>query len=434
MRLIHTIAKWILRCEFYLLTAILVIFWFPDQNRVIGLLGFVPLFAARFILYRRLWKPTPLDPLLVAFLALCAINVFVAPYALIARGTGGLVMLGRPLMGMLLALSLADRAYRLRSMDSLILPSIVLAFVVAGLALVSSQWTEKSAAFLFIIDLLPKVRGVPQIGFNVNEIAGAMAYLTPLLAGIAIFYWIVQPTNQHMRLYRILASAAFCLLWLAAFLGQSRFALFGILPALFAISLVLIPRGGWRTAALVCVTLFALLQLLLLAGVIGPQVEQLQERDQDSLMARLNMWNSGLQIIRDYPITGSGLNTYRLTAVRAHYPVEGFERIPHAHNEWVQIGTDLGIPGLLVFAGWFVVLGWMVLRIWRRGDIRARSIALAAACGLAAHLFYGLGDAVPVWDRFAFVFWWLVGLELAQYLIVTYHGEAEPHDVPVKTA
>jgi len=40
---------------------------------------------------------------------------------------------------------------------------------------------------------------------------------------------------------------------------------------------------------------------MLLAGLIGPKAEQLQERDQDSLTARLMMWNSGLQIIRDYP-------------------------------------------------------------------------------------------------------------------------------------
>lgn len=172
-----------------------------------------------------------------------------------------------------------------------------------------------------------------------------------------------------------------------------------------------------------------------LAGLIGPKTEQLQERDQDSLTARLMMWNSGLQIIRDYPLTGSGLNTYRVGAVRARYPVEDFERIPHAHNEWVQIGTDLGIPGLLVFAGWFVVIGWMLLRVWRTGDLQARAFALATGCGLAAHLFYGLGDAIPLWDRFAFVFWWLIGLALAQYLLVASKSpQAEQTAVAVETA
>ncbi|HLU12271.1 MAG TPA: hypothetical protein VK003_21515, partial [Oceanobacillus sp.] len=108
---------------------------------------------------------------------------------------------------------------------------------------------------------------------------------------------------------------------------------------------------------------------------------------------------------------------------------------PHAHNEWVQIGTDLGIPGLLVFAGWFVVIGWMLLRVWRTGDLQARAFSLATACGLAAHLFYGLGDAIPLWDRFAFVFWWLIGLALAQYLLVASKSpQAEQTAVAVETA
>lgn len=418
MRLIQLVASGILRFEFYLLAIILVIFWFPDQTRVLGLLGFVPLFAARLILYRRLWKPTPLDPLLVLFLVLCAINVFVAPYALIAKGTAGLVMLGRPLMGMLLAISLADRAFRLRSIDSLILPTAMLALVVAILALVSSQWSVKSAPFAFIIDLLPEVRDVPQIGFNVNEIAGAMAYLTPLMAGIAVWYWIARPTTRMVWLYRLLASLAFWLLWLAVFLGQSRLAIYGILPALLVVSVVLVPRGRWRMLAVLVVAVFAGIQLLLLTGAFAQQPDTILERDQDSLSSRLRMWHSGMQILEDYPLTGSGLNTFRISAVRARYPVAEFERIPHAHNEWVQIASDLGIPGLLVFAGWYATVGWMLIHSWQSGDAKAKAMGLAIGCGLAAHLVYGMGDAIPVWDRFAFVFWWLVGLALAQYLLI----------------
>lgn len=435
MRLIRPVATWLLRYEYYLLVAILVIFWYPDQNRVWALLLFVPLLMARFILYCRLWKPTPLDPLLVAFLVLCVTNVFTAPFSFIAPDVRGLIMLGRPLMGMLLALSLADRAYRFGSMNSLLLPTMLLALVVAVLALISSQWTEKSTPFTFLIDLLPKVRDVPQIGFNVNEIAGAMAYLTPLMAGIAAHYWIAPPTNRLDWLYRILASIAFCLLWSAAFLGQSRLAIFGILPMLLVITIVLIPRGRWRAAALLCLAFFAVIQILLLSGAFRVQPETILQRDQDSLSSRLLMWNSGLRILRDYPLTGSGLNTFRIAAVRNLYPVPDFERIPHAHNEWVQIATDLGIPGLLVFAGWFAVLGLMLWNVWRLGDNKAKAIALATACGILAHMFYGLGDAIPVWDRFAFVFWWLVGLAMAQHLLVLQPAQPdESHLVAVETA
>jgi O-antigen ligase len=276
----------------------------------------------------------------------------------------------------------------------------------------------KSAPFAFIIDLLPKVRGVPQIGFNVNEIAGAMAFLIPLIGGIAVYSWTTQPQKHSDRWHRVFAGVVFCLLWLAAFLGQSRLAIFGILPMLLVITIVLIPRGRWRAASLLCITFFTVLQVLMLGGAFSSQPEMVAERDQDSLSSRLLMWNSGLQIVRDYPLTGSGLNTFRIAAVRNLYPVPGFDRIPHAHNEWVQIATDLGIPGLIVFGGWFVVLGWMLLNIWRLGDTKAKALALAIACGILAHMIFGLGDAIPLWDRFAFVLWWLVGLAMAQHLLV----------------
>jgi O-antigen ligase len=233
----------------------------------------------------------------------------------------------------------------------------------------------------------------------------------------------VQPNNRLDWLYRILASIAFCLLWLAAFLGQSRLAILGMLPMLLVISIVLVPRERWRTLALLCVAFFTALQVLFISGFFSSQADMLAERDQDSLSSRLLMWKSGLQILRDYPLTGSGLNTFRIPAVRELYPVPNYDRIPHAHNEWVQIATDLGIPGFMVFAGWFLVLAWMLWNVWRFGDAKAKAIALATACGIAAHLFYGLGDAIPVWDRFAFVFWWLVGLALALHTLVHHAAE-----------
>lgn len=415
--MLKQIASLILRCEFYLIAIALVIFWFPDQRRIWALLIFVPIFAARFVLYRRLWKSTPLDLLFAAFLVLCAVNSFISPYSFIAPDLGGWVMLGRPLMGMLIAFCLVDRAYRLGSMNSILLPTLLLGLLLAILALVSSQWTEKSTSLMFIINLLPKLRNVPQIGFNVNEISGAMAYMTPLIAGIAAYSWTVPATRFYTQVRRVLASSVFVLLWLATFLGQSRFAIAGILPVLLAISFVIVPRG--RVWAVGFVFLFAGLQLLILGGVSNPEAEALAERDQDSISSRLLIWESGIKILLDYPLTGTGMNTFRTGPVRALYPVPGYETriLPHVHNEWLQIATDLGIPGLIVVGLWFITLGRMVYTTWRHGNHEARAIVFSAACGIIAHAFYGLGDAITLWDRFAFMFWWVVGIIAAQYTL-----------------
>ena len=434
--MLKTLANWILHYEFYLIAVTIVIFWYPDQRRIFALLLFIPLLVARLILYHRLWKATPLDPLFVAFLLLCALNAFVAPFSFIAPDFGGLVMLGRPAMGMLLAVRLMDRAHRDGDMNGILLPTILLSLIVAVLALVSSQWTTKSTALMFIINVLPVVRNVPQIGFNVNEIAGAMAFLTPLMAGLAVSYWTLPALTTQDRLYRLLLSTAFVLLWMATFLGQSRFAILGILPVLVAISLVLVPRGRWRVGALGFIVVFAVVQLLILSGVLSPNAEQLAERDEDSLLTRLLIWESALHIVADYPFTGSGMNTFRTAPVRALYPVPSYETriLPHAHNEWLQVGTDLGLPGLVVVGGWYVVLFWMLWKCWRAGDSRAKATAVAAGCGLIAHMFYGLGDAIALWDRLGFVFWWTAGLILAQHALVhSMKSRVEIPLIPVKS-
>lgn len=417
--MIETAARSLLKLDLWIYIPIIILFWFPDQRRIAVLLLFLPLAAARWVLYRRLWKPTPLDPLFIAFLILGCLNVFFAPYYFIAPDLAGLVMLGRPAMGMLLATSLADNAWRSQRMTSVLVATVILSLIVGLLALVSSQWTVKSSQLLFIIDLLPKVQGVPQIGFNVNEIAGAMAYLTPLMAGLAAHFWSQAAATRGDKWLRALTSLAFCLLWLATFLGQSRLAIIGVLPALYVISLTLVRPGRWRLAAVAGVTFFLVAQVVILSGIFNPQAERLAERDDASLSTRVLIWESGLEILADHPLTGAGMNAFRVPAVRALYPVPRYETrvLPHAHNEWIQIAADLGLPGLLVFASWFIVIGWMLWKVWRQGDARARSVALSVGCGLAAHLVYGLGDAIPLWDRFAFVFWWLVGVAAAQYLL-----------------
>jgi O-antigen ligase len=203
-------------------------------------------------------------------------------------------------------------------------------------------------------------------------------------------------------------------------LGQSRLAIIGLLPVLLAISLVLVPRGRWRALGVGLVVFFAVVQVLIFSGVLSPNAEQLAERDEDSLLSRVLIWESGLKILFDYPLTGSGMNTFRTAPVRALYPVPGYEDkiLPHAHNELVQVGADLGIPGLLVFGALYVGLFWLMWKVWRWGDLQSKAIAFAAGCAMIAHLCYGVGDAVTVWDRFAFVFWWTAGIVLAQYILV----------------
>jgi O-antigen ligase len=155
----------------------------------------------------------------------------------------------------------------------------------------------------------------------------------------------------------------------------------------------------------------------------------LSERDAGTSMQRFHIWETALRIITTYPLTGAGMDRFRYAEVKYDFPVVGFDvpdpahpdeslrpRPPHAHNEFLQLGTDFGIPGLLLYIAIYGTVSFMGYQIWQTGSHDLKVVVAAALAGLFAHAVYGMGDAIPLWDRFAFVFWVLVGIIAACHI------------------
>ncbi|MCB9457805.1 MAG: O-antigen ligase family protein [Anaerolineaceae bacterium] len=401
----------ILNFEWVILAIIGAAFFFPSPIRDswLWLLALLPvILIVRFIVARRIYTRTPLDLLLVAFFALGILNIVAAPY------TRGIIMLGRPLFGLAIFTVLAEQARRHGKLDTLLWITVGLGGLVGIIALTMSQWTSKSDQLILLINMIPVIRGMPgaEGGFNVNEIAGGLSWLTPVMAAAALYYW-----------PRRLPTVFFGFLILALFLGQSRLALFGTLTGQVVIIVTLIKSKrkrliGWAVLGMAC-----LLEIAIISNVFLPSNrESALNRDDSSLTLRVGIWQSGISIIQDHPLTGIGMDRFRYGPVREQYPAPGYESriLPHAHNEWIGIGTDLGIPGIIVFGGWYVVAGYMLVYGYRHGDAAARTVAAGVAAGLLAHAVYAIGDAIPLWDRLSFIFWWLLGLAAAQYVHVRY--------------
>jgi putative inorganic carbon (hco3(-)) transporter len=409
------------------IAGILYLYWLPNASRIFSITLIIPLLVLRLLIYRKyLFAHTPLNWGLLGIVALGIVNKFVAPFSFgsaeVIFEPLGLDMTiewawlfwSRLLMGGAVVLVVVEHARLRRSMTGIVTVGILMGLLVAGMALGATQWNEKSTPLRPLIDLLPIVRTIPgaEGGFNANEIAGALAWLTPLMAGFALYRW----PNRGLQLG---AAVAFILLLLALYLGQSRFALAGVLLALAVIIFLLIPHGRKRWLALAALG-------LLIAAEIPIYVYQstaLEERDEESVSARAEIWSAGLAMLRDHPLTGVGMNLYRSRQVRAVYPVTGYEDrvLPHAHNELIQVSADLGLPGLSLFIGLYAVTAWMLWRIWVRGDSQGRVVAVAVGCGLLAHAVFGVGDAVALWDRFIFLFWIMLGIAAAQYFISSSH-------------
>lgn len=415
------VAQLILLIEPLLLAIIVADYWFPNSpDKVWGLLLFIPPIIARAILYRRLWVNMWLSWVLYLFLALFAINTSIAlSNPSVAPYSWGWYMMGRPLMGVGVALSLGSLIYERRSLNAAVLVVLLLAVVVGVLGIGSAQYDlTKSALLQGVINALPKISGFPgaEHGFNVNEIGGAMAFFAPFAAGIAFYDWRVK--GAPIR--RAIATVAFILLAVALTLGQSRLAIFGVILALGALIFLLIPVGRWRYVALVLLIAFTAFQVYLVTNTAptSSSSEVLNSRDANSLDVRFEIWNSAISIIRDHPLTGVGLNMFRWSGVRSQYPAPGYALsvLPHAHDELLQVGSDAGIPAVILYVVWHVLLLIMLVRTWRRGEGFTRAAAVAAGAGLAAHAFFGLADAITLFDRFIFAYWLLVGIVTGAYM------------------
>ncbi|MCG2676048.1 O-antigen ligase family protein, partial [bacterium] len=86
------------------------------------------------------------------------------------------------------------------------------------------------------------------------------------------------------------------------------------------------------------------------------------------IIDRLQIWGRTLEIIRDYPFLGTGMGTYGIIFKRHKIPVpltsETIARYGlsarFAHNEYLQIAAETGLPSLVIFL-------WIITIIFRQG-------------------------------------------------------------------
>ena len=418
----------------------IVAFWHhspPIRDNLVGLLWLaIPVFRLRLFVHKRLWSYTVLIDLFLLFILLSVFNFHNAPYS----RANYPVLICRPLLGMWLYVYMSEHS-REMGMRLLMATAIALSLIVGILAITATQWDGKSADWAFLIDALPAVSyrdTLPDmmLSFNPNEIAGAIAWLCPIMAGFMLYNSAEQKSAWADRLLNIGAGIAFVILFMALLPGQSRFAILGVLLALAAIILLLIKKPALKYGLLGALSLVALLQLALLLNLLpintAPTATNddttttvtpgLSGRDESTLSQRFDIWERGLRMTRDYPATGTGMSMFRSAVWQPAYQIPSYvarnTTPPHAHNEVIQIAADMGIPGVLLFLGWHLAAGWMLWQGWRNGTDNHRVLVISIAAGLLAHMIYGIGDAITLWDRYSFLFWFVLGLAGAQYIVL----------------
>ncbi len=132
--------------------------------------------------------------------------------------------------------------------------------------------------------------------------------------------------------------------------------------------------------------------------------------DDQSVEYRLLLWQAGLHMLSENPITGVGLSNYK-RVVRDYGPPDTPWGI--AHNTYLELAAELGIPGLLVyllvFYGSLRTLG----RIQRKAAAADDDLLQRAALGLQGGLISFSVMAVFVSIQYTKLFWLMIFLSVS---------------------
>lgn len=436
--------KWLARLlayEWWALLLILPAVLLVNSTRV-WVLALIPLFwLVRGVVHGRLVPLTPLNGPLWLLLAMVAVSLWATYDVQNSLGkVAGLVW------GIAFFWATADFYSRSRLHLWLgVLLLFLFGWGVVGLGLIGTQWTQKFALLQPYLARLPSLLPLGTELFNPNQVAGVLLWVAPVALATAV------ATLTHGRALRQQMPAwlrwpFLGLAWLTAVattavlvLTQSRGGLAGLAMGV-GVMLYAVVRRPWRnwllggggvagTAVLLALWQMADLRQQLLDAV-GLSLDPSTVDNLGTLNGRLEIWSRALYAIQDFPITGMGMNNFRVL-VHVLYPlftIPPTVDIAHAHNQFLQAALDLGLPGAIAYVALWLVASGMVWRVVQAstGDAKRvwdRTLALGFAGLLAASFFYGLFDAVTLGAKPGFIWWFALGL-----LAALHHHACRPPD------
>ena len=184
-------------------------------------------------------------------------------------------------------------------------------------------------------------------------------------------------------------------------------------------------RGAWVSLAAIVLGLtlfydkrFGLLFLLVpvvLAFYHGQVVERflsLFSGEDTSVDLRFALWKSTMAMIEEHPLLGVGWGAYFLSYPDYNFFIqEEGVLIFHAHNMYLNMLAEVGIPGGMAFLLAFFAQGILCWRNYRHGnDSFTKSMGLGGVLMVMALSVISMGDHVLFSRSVSFCFWSLSAL------------------------
>ncbi|MGB6867178.1 MAG: O-antigen ligase family protein [Candidatus Aminicenantaceae bacterium] len=270
----------------------------------------------------------------------------------------------------------------------------------ANLALLASAYVSIFySLFIYVFKAAPGERVQGFMGHYMTQ-AGVMLLIGTLALSIFIF------SRDKTRFFWGLG---FLLSVLILILTSTRSAWIGMV---IATSVVLF---FYKPKTLIIVPLAAALILLLSPREVKNRALSIFSSRNFSNAQRLEYLSAGIQIIKEYPIFGTGPNTVEMEFQNPKYGLsEEAKQNVHLHNNILQIAAERGIPTLLA---WFVFLVWLfisLIKIVSNKDPTLFPLTVAAIAAFLAHFAAGFFEYNFADAEVAALFFYIMTIPFAQ--------------------
>ncbi|HEY0872464.1 MAG TPA: O-antigen ligase family protein [Vicinamibacterales bacterium] len=230
---------------------------------------------------------------------------------------------------------------------------------------------------------------------NKNHFAGWMLMAIPLAVGFAIgraehaarhlhggwrsmLSWLSSPEGGRLQMIVIAAVT----MGASLLLTRSRSGVVCLLFSMLLFSAAARRRFGSTRAGWTAFASLAAMVVVVFA-LAGAELTARIATRMDAVELRKNIWSDSARIIRDFPIAGTGLNTFGTAMIR-YQSAQRDQHFQEAHNDYLQVVVE---GGLLVAVPAAIALLLMVRAVRRRfeageDDSRTHWIRTGAAIGL----------------------------------------------------
>ena len=287
-----------------------------------------------------------------------------------------------------------------RSARTLASGLVVLGFLLALVGIVQSGLSGRGLASTRIYGLVPTSDASPFGPFlNRNHFAGWMLMALPVGLGLFIgmvargmrgvgrslrerVLWFSSPEANRV----VLVGLAVLVMGVSLVLTFSRSGIGGFAIALALAAFFVVRRQARGSRRTVVLSYVAVLLLLSLAWAgLDAIVARFADLQGTGLNGRLGVWGDAWRVVRAFPWTGTGLNTFS-EAMEVYQTFEMTTHTMEAHNDYLQLLADGGVLVTLPALVAIFLLGRAIRRSFREGvdDAASYWLRVGATTGLVA--------------------------------------------------